>query len=160
MTNNIQGNLHQAIGSFLNRKLYKADGNGMMYLKWWQRRTYNQESSTQQASPSDLMEKSKLSRQAKATRTQHHQTSFTTNAKGTSPGRKHSRRSTENKPQTTEKQVTGAYISIITLNVNGLNAPNKTHGLAGPMETRAACMHCHSPHHSGPPKLFTVILHR
>ena len=34
----------------------------------------------------------KLYRQAKAKRIQHHQTSFTTNAKGTSLGRKHKRR--------------------------------------------------------------------
>ena len=48
----------------------------------------NQEYSTQQDSPpSDMLEKSK-SRQAKVKRIQHHQTSFTTNAKGTSLGRK------------------------------------------------------------------------
>ena len=80
----------------------------------------------------------------------HHPTSFTTNAKGTSPGRKHNRRkrSTENKPKTTEKQVTGEYISIITLNVIGLNTPNKKHRLAGQMKTCAAYMHFHLPHHS------------
>ena len=44
----------------------------------------NQEYSTQQDSPpSDMLEKSK-SRQAKVKRIQHHQTSFITNAKGTS----------------------------------------------------------------------------
>ena len=43
----------------------------------------------------------KLSRQAKVKRIQDHQTSFTTNAKGTSLGKKHKRRkrSTENKPK-------------------------------------------------------------
>ena len=30
MTNNIQGNSHQAISSFLNRKLYKPEGNHMI----------------------------------------------------------------------------------------------------------------------------------
>ena len=42
-------------------------------------------------------------------------------------GRKHKRRKRpkENKPQTIKKMVTGTYISIITLNVNGLNAPTK-----------------------------------
>ena len=40
-------------------KLYKPEGNGMLYLKWWKGRTYNQKYSTQQDSPSDLMEKSK-----------------------------------------------------------------------------------------------------
>ena len=58
---------------------------------------------------------------------QHHQTSFTTDAKGTSLGRKHKRRKrpTANKPKTIKKVVTGSYILIITLNVNGLNAPTK-----------------------------------
>ena len=77
------------------------------------------------------MEKSKVSRQVK--RIQHHQTSFTTNAKGTSLGRKHKRRKrpAENKPKIIKKMVIGSYISIITLNVNGLNAPIKRHKLAG-----------------------------
>ena len=35
-----------------------------------------------------------------------------------------------NKPKTIKKMVIGAYISITTLNVNGLNAPTKTHRLA------------------------------
>ena len=39
------------------------------------------------------------------------------------------------------------YISIITLNVNGLNASTKRHRLAGEMK-RCACMHFHLPHHS------------
>ena len=56
----------------------------------------------------------KLPRQAKIKRIQHHQTSFTTNAKGTSLGRKHKSRErpTENKPQTIKKTVIGLYISI------------------------------------------------
>ena len=45
-----------------------------------------------QGSHSDSMEKSKLYRQAKAKRVQHHQTSSTTNAKGTSLSGKHKRR--------------------------------------------------------------------
>ena len=32
------------------QKLYKPEGNGMIYLKWWKRRTYNQEYSSQQDS--------------------------------------------------------------------------------------------------------------
>jgi len=50
------------------------------------------------------MEKSKLSRLAEVKRIQYHQTSFTTNAKGTSLGRKHKgrKRPAENKPQTTK----------------------------------------------------------
>ena len=62
-------------------------------------------------------------------RIQHHQTSFTTNAKGTSLGRKHKRRKrpTVNKPKTIKKMVTGSHISITMLNVNRLNAPTKRH---------------------------------
>ena len=40
------------------QKLYKPVGNGI-YFKCWKGRTYNQEHSTHQDSPSDLMEKSK-----------------------------------------------------------------------------------------------------
>ena len=61
MTNNIKGNSYQAISWFLNRN--KPEGNGTTYLKQWKGRTYNQEYSTQQDSPSDLMEKSKTSKQ-------------------------------------------------------------------------------------------------
>ena len=35
-----------------------------------------------------------------------------------------------NKPKTIKKMVIGTYISIITLKVNGLNAPTKRHRLA------------------------------
>ena len=50
----------------------------------------------------------KPSRQANVKRVQHHQTSFTTNAKGTSLGRKHKRRKRptfRNKPKTIKKMV-------------------------------------------------------
>ena len=91
----------------------------------------------------------KLFRQAKVKRIQNHQNSFTTNAKGTSLGRKHKRRKrpTENKPQTISKMVKVSCILIITLHVNGLNAPIKKHRLTGWMKT-CACMHFHLPHHS------------
>ena len=36
---------------------------------------------------------------------------------------------TKNKPKTIKKMVIGTYISIITLNMNGLNAPTKRHRL-------------------------------
>ena len=36
----------------------------------------------------------------------------------------------KNKPKTIKKMVIGTYISIITLNVNGLNAPIKRHRVA------------------------------
>ena len=35
----------------------------------------------------------------------------------------------QNQPQTIKKMAIGTYISIITLNVNGLNAPAKRHRL-------------------------------
>ena len=80
-----------------------------------------------------LWRKQKLSREAKVKRIEHYQTSFTTNAKGTSLGRKSKRRKrlAENKPQTVKKMVIGSYISIITLNVNRLNASTKRHRLTG-----------------------------
>ena len=49
-------------------------------------------------------------------------------------------------PKTIKKMAIGSYISIITLNVNGLNAPIKRHRLAGQVKTYA-CMHFHLPHH-------------
>ena len=66
-----------------------------------------------------------LHRQVKVKKIQHHQTSFTTNAKGTSLGRKHKRRKRtyNNKPKTIKKMVIGTYMSIISLYVNGLNSP-------------------------------------
>ena len=75
------------------------------------------------------MEKSKAFQTSK--RIQHHQTSFTTNAKGTFLDRKHKRRKrpTKNKSKTI-KMVIGSYILIITLNVSGLNAPTKRQKLA------------------------------
>ena len=78
------------------------------------------------------MEKTKTFQTRKIKRIQHHQTSFTTNAKGISLGRKHKKRkrSTENKPKTIKKMVIGSYRSIITLNVNELNAQITRHRLA------------------------------
>ena len=36
----------------------------------------------------------------------------------------------KNQPQTIKKMAVGTYMSIITLNVNGLNAPTQRHRLA------------------------------
>ena len=98
-------------------------------------------------------------KQAKVKRIQYHPSSFTTKAKGTSSGRKHNRRErlTENKAKTIKKMVIGLYISIITLNVNGLNAPTKTG-----WRKICTCMHLHLPHHSAwPPTIicnyFTLL---
>ena len=40
------------------------------------------------------------------------------------------RKDLQNQPQTVTQMAIGTYISIITLNVNGLNAPTKRHRLA------------------------------
>ena len=90
-----------------------------------------------------------LSRQAKVKRIQHHQTSFTRNAKGTSLGRKHTRRKrpTPNTPKKIKEMAIESYILIITLNVYGLSTPNKRHRLAWWMRT-CAYMHFHLPYHS------------
>ena len=74
----------------------------------------------------------KLLRQEKVKRIQYHQTSFTTNVKWTYIVKKYKRRKKDlqNQPQTSKKMGTGSYISIITLNVNGLNDPTKRHRLA------------------------------
>ena len=45
-------------------------------------------------------------------------------------GNTEKKRTYKNKPKTIKKMVMGTYISIITLNVNGLNAPTKRHRLA------------------------------
>ena len=59
-----------------------------------------------------------------------------TNAKGTFLGRKHKRRKrpTKNRPKAIKKMVKGPYISIIILNVNGLNSLTKRDGLTGWMQ--------------------------
>ena len=43
---------------------------------------------------------------------------------------KRSKKDLQNQPQTVKKMAIGTYISIITLNVNGLNAPTKRYRLA------------------------------
>ena len=54
-------------------------------------------------------------------------TSFTTNVKEMYIFQKYKRRKDlQNQPQTVTQMAIGTYISIITLNVNGLNAPTKT----------------------------------
>jgi len=60
---------------------------------------------------------------------QYHQTSFTRNVKGTYIVKKYKRRKKiyKIKPQRIKKMPIGTYISIITLNLNGLNTPTKRH---------------------------------
>ena len=61
----------------------------------------------------------------------YQQSSCTTNAKGTTLGRKCKRRKkpAKNERKTIRKMVIGSYISIITLNVNGLSASTGRHRL-------------------------------
>ena len=93
------------------------------------------------------MEKLKAFQISKFKRIQHHQTSFTTNAKGTSLGRKHKRRkrTTENKPKAIKNMV----IDLInTLIGNGLNSSTKRlimQILPGQMKT---CVYVHLSYHS------------
>ena len=77
------------------------------------------------------MEKSKAFQQTKVKRIQYHQTSFKPNIKGTYIVKNTTEeKDLQNQHQTIKKMAIGAYISIITLNVNGLNAPTKRHRLA------------------------------
>ena len=91
----------------------------MIHLKWWKGRNYNQEYSTQQDSPTDMMEKSKDFQTAKVKIIQHHQTSFKTNAKGNFLGKKCKRRKrpTENKQKTikTDSNQFSAILSHVQL---------------------------------------------
>ena len=134
--NNIQENSHQAISWFFNR--YSTIQKGMAWYIYSDEREEPTIKNTLSSKtlPQIWWRNQKLSRQAKVKRIQHHQTSFTANTKGTSLGRKHKRkkRSAQNKPKAIKKMVIGSYILIITLNVNGLNAPTKIHWQAGWMK--------------------------
>ena len=131
------------------------------HLKWWKGRTCNQEYPANFPFRFEGKIKS-FPRKAKVKRIQHHQSNFTTNTKGTSLGRKQKRRKipTENKSKTIKKMVTGLYISIITLNVNGLNAPTKDIDWLGGWKHVHVCTPlttslCLTPHL----KLYVIILY-
>ena len=56
----------------------------------------------------------------------YHQASFTTNVKWIYKVKKYEKeKDLQNQPETIKKMEIGTYISIIILNVNGLNAPTK-----------------------------------
>ena len=164
MTNSIQGNSHQPISWFHNRNSTSQKG-----MAWYIQSDENKGPTTKNNLLSKTLfrfdgEIKSFTDKQKLKRIHYHQTSFTTNDKGTSLGSKHKRRKrpTENKPKTIKKTTIGSYILIIILNVNGLNAPIKRHTLAGLMKT-CACMHFHLPHHSAwptpPKKLYVFILY-
>ena len=58
MTNNIQGNSHKVMSWFLNKNSINQKEMAQ-YIYWWKGRKCNQEYSTEQDSPSDLMAKIK-----------------------------------------------------------------------------------------------------
>ena len=63
-------------------------------------------------------------RQNKAERIHLHQTSIVRYAKGTA-SKTRRKKVREREEHRYEKMATNKYLSIITLNINGLNAPNK-----------------------------------
>ena len=127
-------------------------------MAWYILRDERKEPTTKNTLPSNTLlqiwwRNQKLSRQAKVKRIQHHRTSFITNAKGTSLGRKHKRRKrpTENTPKTIKKTVIESHIYIYIYIYNYLKCKwikraNQRHRLAGWMKTRA-CIYFHLPHH-------------
>ena len=56
----------------------------------------------------------------------------------------------QNQPQTVKKMAIGTYISIITLNVNGSNAPTKRHRLAEWIQKHNPCICCLQETHFRP----------
>ena len=60
------------------------------------------------------------------------------------------KRTYKNKPKTIKKMVIGTYISIITLNVNGLNAPTKRHRLAKWIQKQDPYIYCLQETHFRP----------
>ena len=56
----------------------------------------------------------------------------------------------QNQPQTSKKMAIGTYISIITLNVNGLNASTKRHRVAEWIQKQDPCICCLQETHLRP----------
>ena len=103
----------------------------MIYLKYWKGKICNQDYFPSKDLIQNCGRNKKLFRQAKVKKIQYHQTSFTTNVKQTySREIQEKKKDLQNQPQTIKKTATGMYISIIALNVNGLNAPTKRYRLA------------------------------
>ena len=62
----------------------------------------------------------------------------------------------QNQPQTIKKIAKETYISIITLNVNGLNAPTKRHRLAERIQKQDPYMCCLQETHFRPKDTYTL----
>ena len=154
MTNNIQGNSHQAISWFLNRNSTSQKGMECYFLSD-EREKPTTKNTLSSKTLLQIWWNQKLSRQAKVKRIQHHQTSFTTNAKEMSLCWKHKtkKRPTENKPKTRKHH------RIIHINhylkCKWIKRTNQRHRLAKWMTT-CACMHFHLPHHSGWPHCLAI----
>ena len=56
----------------------------------------------------------------------------------------------QNQPRTIKKMATGTYISIITLNINKLNAPTKRHRLAEWIQKQYPYIYCLQETHFRP----------
>ena len=61
-----------------------------------------------------------------------------------------------NKPKTIKKMVIGIYILIITLNVNGLNAPTKRHRLAEWIQKQDPYIGCLQETHFRPKDIYRL----
>ena len=90
------------------------------------------------------MRNQKVFRQAKVKRLQYHQTSCTSKVEGTYIVKKYKRRKTiyKIKAQTIKKMAIRTNISLIILNVNGLNVPTKRHRLAEWIEQQDPYIRC------------------
>ena len=65
-------------------------------------------------------------------------------------GTQEKKRTYKNKPKTIKKMVIGTHMSIITLNVNGLNAPTKRHRLAEWIQKQDPYIYCLQETHFRP----------
>ena len=159
MTNNIQGSSQQFISWFLNRI-----STSQKAMAWYISSDEREGPTTKNTLPRKTLlqiwwRNQKFSKQAKAETIQYHQTSFKTNAKGTSLGRKHRRRKDLQKINPNNYENVNRIIHInIYLKWKGLNEPTKRHRLAG--WWKHVHMHFHLPQHSAwPPKLYIIIFY-
>ena len=66
----------------------------------------------------------------------------------------------QNQPQTINKMAKGTYIAIITLNVNGLNAPTKRHRLAEWIQKQDPYICCLQETHFRPQDTYRLKMRR